>query len=189
MSRRDHPRNRTTSIKIIKPAKSVSRKIVQIEQERGNRNEFNFYLALVFLQNKGVPIMFEWMEKNSYQDRQGIDFMLWGIRPLHLESIGIDIKSSEAGVEEYLQKSNQRLLEDPGFIQRPPRYSYYVSDGEGDASLSFLKALLIFILEKSNSHADKAWKLKVFNPEKEDRNDWDQFQDIINDIFQIKDEE
>lgn len=139
--------------------KKVSRIFRWLGEERGVRNEQNALDALMVLQEMGMPILFKATKKRGREDRQGMDIIIRGIKPLHLPPLALDIKSSRRGVELYLEEQ-KRILEETKRPQRPPRYTYYVPPGEGGSSCRFLQELSIFILEKSENYASKVWLFK-----------------------------
>lgn len=144
-------------------SRGVARILHNLGEERGKISEGNALDALMVLQSMGMPIQFHATERGGAKDRQGMDIIIHGEKPLHLAHLALDIKSNQFGVEQYLEKQ-RKILEKTKRPQIPPRYPFLIPSGEGGNSCRLLKELAIFLLGKSRSHACKVEWLKKIDP-------------------------
>lgn len=126
----------------------VLREIDKTARNRGNFTEQEVINALYALRDEyNAPIM---LTSSKKLDMQGVDVKINGVGVLNLE-VGLDAKSSKAGVEDYRRKQ-QELIE-KGVRNRFPRYPF-LYDKFNESRPQLLLDLLRFIVKKSRTHSD-----------------------------------
>lgn len=143
--------------------RSIFRAIRRASRERGDISENHMQEALNILQQMGMPIEFEFMEKWSRKDRIGIDVEVWGVRPFFLRHIALDCKSSDTGARVYEEKKKQKA--ESGKVSKAvPGYPVVRYTGEGGTSCSFLLRILKILFKESEHHQKEAGRLHALYP-------------------------
>ncbi|MEX0878002.1 MAG: hypothetical protein WDZ40_04065 [Candidatus Spechtbacterales bacterium] len=120
----------------------------KLAREKGDFTEREVINALYALRDEyNAPILLTSSKKLDYQ---GVDIEIKGTGNLHLW-IGLDAKSSKAGVEAYRKK--QEELVKKGVRNAFPRYPF-VYDRFNESRPQLMLDLLRFIVKKSRTHSE-----------------------------------
>lgn len=162
----------------------IHKEIKRLARDRGIHNEIAVLKALESLRDDyNTPIKVTFMRKGSLGDSRGVDIKINGMRVNGKDKFnaefGIDVKSSQRGVDEYFAKQKELQLE--GYKNPYPRYPFLF---HYQTQSVLLVELLLFILDKSETHNEYKIQIDSIN-KSEGQNFHHQLRSFISEIFDL----